>query len=105
MSQITADEVLAFAKTLEGQTLETIIRREPFTVEVRGANLLYTPSSSGKRRTHQRKYLERICETYSTTHSLNPGDYRDVTRNASYTLAVIAEYLKGSSSRFGPQPV
>jgi hypothetical protein len=35
MFPITADEILTFGKTLEGQTLQTSARHKEFTIEVR----------------------------------------------------------------------
>ncbi len=84
MSPITADELLTFARTLQGQILETTVRHETFTVDVVGDKIFYTPLSSQKRRQHPRSDLENACEIYSKTHSLKPGDYTARTRNATY---------------------
>jgi hypothetical protein len=89
---VTADDVLQFAKSLKGHTLQTIARKKDFVVDLRGNGLMYTPLSTRKPRPHERKYVERVCDTYSRTGSLCPADYLNLTRNASYTLALIAAY-------------
>jgi hypothetical protein len=88
--------LLAYAKTVEGQGLETIHRRRPFTVEVEGDNLVFI-NSKGKRRSHGGKFLQRVCEQFIETNSLFPGAYRELTVNASYTLALIKKYLEAQS--------
>jgi hypothetical protein len=93
---VTPAALLAYAKTLRGQGLETIHRRRPFTVEVEGKNLVFT-NSKGKRRSHGGKFLGRVCDHFIETNSLYPGAYRDMTVNASYTLALIKKYLEAQS--------
>jgi hypothetical protein len=88
--------LLAYAKTLEGQGLETIYRRSPFTVEAERDNLVFI-NSKGKRRSHGGKFLQRVCDHFAETNSLHPVAYRDMTVNASYTLALIKRYLEAQS--------
>jgi hypothetical protein len=88
--------LLAYAKTLKGQGLATIHRRRPFTVEVERDNLVYI-NSKGRRRSHGGKFLQRVCDHFAKANSLSPGVYRELTWNASYTLALIKKYLEAQS--------
>ena len=89
--QVNPSDLLTFAKTLEGQELCTLHQRKNFTVEVEGEDLVFV-NSKGKRRPHGGKYLRAVCDTFSKTNSYSPADYRHLTVNASYILAIIRRY-------------
>ena len=91
MLHVSPADLLAFAPTLHGQTLQTLHQKRPFTVDVEGKDLYVTPST-GKRRLTNGKWLHDTCVAFSTTNSYHPGDYRELTYNASYTLALIRKY-------------
>lgn len=90
---ITADDILAYAPSVEGNNLRTLHERKEFTCEAKSDHLIYTPKKTGKARKHDKVTLQRICDTFSKTNSLKPKDYVKLTRNASYSLALIAKYL------------
>jgi hypothetical protein len=94
MLAVNVDELIQFAKTLEGQELETASQKKKFIVNVVEDGLFYTPSSTGKSRKHGRRWLERVCQKFSITHSFRPGDYHDLSANASYALVLISRYLE-----------
>jgi len=75
--------------------LETLARKRPFTVEVHGGDLEYIPLSTLKPRSHERRVIEKTCDRFNKTQSFRPKDYKDITANASYTLAIIA--IRGRS--------
>jgi hypothetical protein len=52
-------------------------------------SLVFTPSSSGVGQSDGRKAAERFLERYNATGSLRPGDYSDITRNASYLVGLL----------------
>lgn len=56
----------------------------------------YIPKSTGKPREHPFKYLNRVVNRFNQTGSFRPGDYVDLTVNASYTLPLISEYIKNA---------
>ena len=85
---ITYDALIRFAKTLEGQTLETSAQHKRFTVEV-GQNKLVFILASGSERPNSKPYTERVLERYNATQSLKPGDYLDLTVNASYLTRLL----------------
>jgi hypothetical protein len=83
-----------FAKTLDGQELETATYNTKFVVTVVNNGVYYTPLSTGKSRTHGRKWLERVCQRFSITNSFKPVDYKNLSKNASYALFLISRYLE-----------
>jgi hypothetical protein len=88
MDPMTYEELLALARRLEGETLETVTGRQ-FTVGIALGCPFFTPQSSGYGQSDGRKAAERFLERYNTTGSLRPTDYKDVTRNASYFIGMI----------------
>lgn len=85
---MTYEELLAIARRYEGQTLTTVTGRE-FTVGIYRDCPFFTPASSGNGQSDGRKAAERFLERYTATGSLRPGDYADVTRNASYFIGML----------------
>ena len=85
---MTYDELLALARQLEGRTLETVTGR-CFTVGTYLDSPVFTPASSGIGQSDGRKAAERFLDRYNRSGSLRPGDYADVTRNASYFIGMI----------------
>ena len=85
---MTYDELLALARRLEGVTLETVTGRR-FTVGVSLECPFFTPASSGYGQADGRKAAERFLERYNASGSMRPGDYADVTRNASYFIGML----------------
>jgi hypothetical protein len=89
MDRMTYDELVALARRLEGQALETVTRKA-FTAGVsRTGEIFFTPASSGYGQADGRRAAERFLERYNVTGSLRPVDYRDVTRNASYYVGML----------------
>lgn len=88
---MTYDELLALARSLAGETLHTVTGRE-FTVGVYRDSPFFTPASSGIGQADGRKAAERFLERYNASMSLRPGDYADVTRNASYFIGMLLRW-------------
>ena len=88
MPRMTYEELLALARASEGRTLETVTGNE-FTVGIYRDSPFFTPASSGFGQADGRKAAERFLERYNETGSLRPGDYADVTRNASYLIGLL----------------
>ena len=87
---MTYEELLALARRFEGETLETVTGK-PFTVGIYLDCPFFTPASSGYGQSDGRKAAERFLARYNEIGSLRPGDYADVTRNASYYVALVAQ--------------
>jgi hypothetical protein len=85
---LTYDRLLAIARAAEGKTLETVTGRQ-FTVGVYRDGLFFTPASSGYGQADGRKPVERFVERFNETSSMRPGDYGEVTRNASYLIGLL----------------
>lgn len=85
---MTYDELLKLARRYEGETLETVTGKK-FTVGMYLDCPFFTPASSGQGQSDGRKAAERFLARYNQTGSLRPGDYADVTRNASYFVGLL----------------
>ena len=85
---MTYEELLDLARTLEGRTIETVTGKR-FSVGLYRDCPFFTPDSSGYGQSDGRRAAERFLERYNTTGSLRPGDYADVTRNASYYVGML----------------
>ena len=85
---MTYDELLALARRCEGETLETVTGKR-FTVGISFNCPYFTPASSGYGQSDGRKAAERFLARYNAIGSLRPGDYADVTRNASYLVGLL----------------
>jgi len=85
---VTYEELLQLARRLQGQTLETVTGRK-FSVGLYRGAPIFTPASSGSGRSDGPKAARRFVERYAVTGSLRPGDYADITRNASYFIGML----------------
>jgi hypothetical protein len=85
---VTYEELLALARRSEGKTLETVTGKK-FRVGVYLDCPFFTPASSGRGQSDGRKAAERFLARYNEIGSLRPGDYAEVTRNASYFIGLI----------------
>ena len=86
---MTYEDLLALAKRFDGERLETVTGKG-FTVGLYLDCPFFTPESSGYGQSDGRKAAERFLQRYNEIGSLRPGDYADVTRNASYYVALVA---------------
>jgi hypothetical protein len=85
---LTYEELLALARRLEGETLETVTGKR-FNVGTYLDCPFFTPQSSGFGQSDGRKAAERFLARYNESGSLRPADYKDVTRNASYFIGML----------------
>ena len=85
---MTYDEMLALAHRYADLPLETVTGKV-FTVGVYLDCPFFIPVSTGRGQSDGRKAAERFLERYNKTGSLRPGDYSDVTRNASYFVGLL----------------
>ena len=87
---MTYEELLALARRCEGKTLQTVTGK-PFTVGLYRDCPFFTPASSGYGQSDGRKAAERFLARYNEIGSIRPGDYADVTRNASYYVVLVQQ--------------
>ena len=85
---MTYDELLTLARRCDGKTLETVTGRK-FTVGIYLDCPFFTPATTGNGQSDGRKAAERFLARYNASGSLRPGDYADVTRNASYYIGML----------------
>ncbi len=88
MSLMTYEQLLELARRSEGKTLETVTGKK-FTVGIYLDCPFFTPESSGNGQSDGRKAAERFLSQYNKIGSLRPGDYSNVTRNASYYIGLL----------------
>jgi hypothetical protein len=85
---VTYEDLLALARRLEGRRLRTVTGKE-FAVGIYRETPFFTPASTGRGQSDGRKAAERFLDRYNRTGSLRPGDYLEVTRNASYFIGML----------------
>lgn len=83
---------IAFVLGISNRQLPTVGGRSSFSVKVAEQELIYTPKTTGKPRRQEFAMAEKILGLYNDTGSLTPSDYLNITRNASYILALIREF-------------
>ena len=89
MKSLTYDDLVALARRWEGRPLATVTGKVFGVGVARTGEVFFTPLSSGYGQSDGRKAAERFLERYNATGSLRPGDYADVTRNASYFVGML----------------
>jgi hypothetical protein len=100
MKTIRFDDLMTFARSVEGQILRTLHRRQEFTVIVTDTSLVYIPSAIGTRTKDDRGCVQKICEEFSRTNEYRPSHYVQTLRawHASYTLTLIHRCLEKMAS-------
>src|SRR6266699_2703974 len=89
---VTLDDLKAFGKRLDGQSLSTQFHDRPFSLTVTEKGFEYMPEQTGLRRKQGWRWIQRFLERFNEVRSLHPGDYHEA-RNASYVLTIISKYL------------
>lgn len=91
MPDMTYEDLRELARRSQGKRLETVTGKA-FTVGIaRTGEIFFTPASSGYGQSDGRKAAEKFLARYNETGSMRPGDYADVTRNASYFIGLLRE--------------
>ncbi len=85
---MTYEDLLQLARRFQDEPLETVTGKM-FTVGVYLDCPFFTPVSTGIGQSDGRKAAERFVERFNRTGSLRPGDYSDVSRNASYYVGLL----------------
>ena len=89
MRTLTADDLIAFATTIEHVPLVTLARKVSFKLRVVPEGIEFTPESSGQSRVVSRDIVQRLCDEFTISRSFRPGEYASVSFDASYLLALI----------------
>lgn len=85
----SADALLLFCKSVQGEPLTTMVRKNQFRVEVVDNFLEITPVSSGGVRRENKTNICALLARFDKTRSFQMSDYQDVSFNASYVLALV----------------
>jgi hypothetical protein len=88
----SAETLFAFARSHQGETLRTLQNKSPFKVEVVGNFLEITPDSSSERRRESRDSVTAVLARLAKTMSFKMSDYKDISFNASYVLALVKRW-------------
>jgi hypothetical protein len=89
MPPLTYDSLVELARKANGETLKTVTGKK-FTVGIaRTGEIFFTPASSGYGQSDGRRAAERFLARFNESGSLRPGDYADVSRNASYLIGLL----------------
>jgi len=85
----SADDLFGFCKMLRGETLRTMVRKTEFRIELIDSCLEIIPASSGGARRESKAAVSGLLARFDKTRSFQMSDYRDVSFNASYVLALV----------------
>lgn len=88
----SAETLFAFARSQQGETLRTLRDKSPFRVEVVGNFLEITPDSSSAPRRESRESVAAVLARLAKTMSFTMSDYKDISFNASYVLALVKRW-------------
>jgi hypothetical protein len=95
--KITADDILALAKSLTGRTLKTLDQGKLFRVsKVEDDTIWYKVLSSNKKYSHPKRLLEGICQDFCKIKSLKTTDFKrgnSTLRCHPYTITLLVLYL------------
>jgi hypothetical protein len=89
----TFNDFTGYCKALDGQPLQTLSKGQLFTVSVEDGNVLFIPSSSGKRRRADKTKTESVLAELAKSRDWSPGSYQSITYHASYILSVARHKL------------
>lgn len=99
MGRLSVQEFQQQLRDFDGVALTTPTRRRPFTVDVRSAYIEYTPHSTGEARRERLYDAGAVLDRFNDLGSFNPSEYKDLSHNASYTLALIRAILEKAGNR------
>ena len=85
---VDPDEFRKQVERLKRGVFETRVDGKPFSMRVLSSGLEFTPSSGGARSVTW-AHVEEVVAQYNTAGSLSPGDYTNLSRNASYILTLL----------------
>ena len=88
VTPIQLDQLVAFARTLDGQVLQTFAQSKPFTVKVEEKGFVYTPATTGRARLQRFPRIQLYLDEYAQSGSLEAGAYHGGS-NQSYILTLL----------------
>lgn len=98
--KIDVDEFKKYTASIDIEVIRTISQNKTFTLEVISDNGFYvTPSISKLPRFVSNIEIEKFVNKYNEHNSFSPKDYLIESRNASYLLAILKNYLDSQNIR------
>lgn len=94
----SAAQLFAFCRARQGSIFSTTARGSEFSVEVVGTALEITPASSGQPRSVPISNVSAVLARLAHTGSPRNMDYKDLTFNSSYVLAVAQAWRMESAA-------
>lgn len=88
----SAQTLFDFARSQQGETLRTLRDKSPFKVKVIGDFLEITPDSSSAPRRESHDSVAAILAKFAKIMSYKKSDYKDISFNASYILALVKRW-------------
>lgn len=85
----SAQTLLAYCKSKQGERLMTLARGNPFTIEIVGPYLEITPGTSRTPRREPKSNIDAVLARLAQKQSFRMSDYQDISFNASYLLALV----------------
>src|SRR4051794_17860384 len=95
----SAKDLLHYLKTCTTDRLLTVARQKAFRAKPLPNGIEITPESTGEPRRIPLERIQRFCDEFAVRESLNPGDYRDVTFDASYLITILDSYRSQGGGR------
>jgi hypothetical protein len=96
MPQLSLSQFRVAANGLDGKVLATHAQGKQFRFRILPTGLEYTPSATDRPRRQDWKHVAAVLDRFNKTGSFEPGQYQDVTYNASYVLAVLRAVVSGA---------
>jgi hypothetical protein len=94
MGTVTHGGVINAARKLQGSPVRTAGGQTSFDVQVvleQGRDVIVVTPQSTKTPRILRADVGDVIDRFNSSGSMRPSDYMDITRNASYILALIAK--------------
>ena len=95
----SAQTLLAFCKSKQGERLTTLARGNPFTIEIVGPYVEITPGTSRTPRREPKANIDAVLARLAQKQSFRMSDYQDISFNASYILALVKLWQQDSTAR------
>jgi len=98
--RITSGDIWSYFRELN--TVTTLYDKKEFQITgIVGDAILGIPEDSYQKRSIKYGDFLEVWQRWLEIRSNKIGDYQDISRNASYVIAVIETYLKTIQSKYG----
>jgi hypothetical protein len=88
----SAESLVAYARSIEGEQLRTPARQRPFCVSAIGNDLEFTPGTSHTPRLENCARIAAVLEHFVKTQFFRAAEYATISFNASYVLGLVQHW-------------